>query len=178
MPNFVFIATSLDGYISAPDGGLDWLDAVPATDGDDGGFSAFMARVDLVVMGRITFDTVEGFGSGWPYPKPGLILSRTRNTAPDAFKDHVQFAQGAPQDIVATARARGFQNLYIDGGKTIRDFLDADLIDEMILTEFPILLGGGTRLFDRLEHSLSFDLLGSETLRGQLLQKHYRRRRG
>ena len=75
MSNIVYIATSLDGYISAPDGGLDWLSSVPNPNGDDLGFSKFMDRVDAIVMGRVTFETVVGFGSGWHYPIPGIVLS-------------------------------------------------------------------------------------------------------
>ena len=54
MSNIVYIGTSLDGYISAPDGGLDWLSYVPIPEGDDLGFAEFMDRVDAVVMGRKT----------------------------------------------------------------------------------------------------------------------------
>lgn len=177
MSNLVFIATSLDGFIAAPDGGLDWLQSVPAPDGDDGGFAAFMKRVDAMVMGRVTFETVVGFGAGWHYPTPGLILSSTMTQAPQRFQDHVRFANGSPREIVALASRLGYKNLYIDGGKTIQRFLNDDLIDEIIITEIPILLGGGSRLFGELEHSLMFELVGTEIVQGQLLQKRYRRNR-
>ena len=54
MTNTAYIGTSLDGYISASDGGLDWLSYVPIPEGDDLGFSEFMERIDAVVMGRKT----------------------------------------------------------------------------------------------------------------------------
>ncbi len=177
MSNFVFIATSLDGFISAPDGGLDWLETVPNPEGEDGGFGAFMERVDAVVMGRVTFEAVVGFGVGWPYPKPGIILSSTMDTAPEGFEEHVSFATGTPGEIVELASRKGFGNLYIDGGKTIQRFLEDDLIDEMTITEIPLLLGGGSKLFGELAQSRVFELLGAETVQGQLLQKRYRRKR-
>jgi dihydrofolate reductase len=62
--NIVYIATSLDGYIAGPEGNLDWLNYIPSSEGDDLGFSNFIDRVDAVVMGRITFETVIGFGHG------------------------------------------------------------------------------------------------------------------
>ncbi len=65
MSNIVYIGTSLDGYISGPDGDLDWLSYVPNPEGDDLGFSEFMDRVDVVVMGRKTFETLLGFRLGW-----------------------------------------------------------------------------------------------------------------
>ncbi|SFL58587.1 dihydrofolate reductase family protein [Shimia aestuarii] len=177
MPNIVFIATSLDGFIADKNGGLDWLESVHNPDGDDGGFAAFMERVDAVVMGRVTFESVVGFGVGWPYPKPGLILSSALTTAPVGFEDHVRFASGTPAEITRIARQLGYETLYIDGGATIQNFLRDDLIDEVIITEFPLLLGDGTRLFGPLDHPMMFDLVGTATMRGQLLQKRYRRKR-
>jgi dihydrofolate reductase len=177
LTNIVYIATSLDGFISASDGGLDWLSSVPNPTGDDLGFSKFMDRVDAIVMGRVTFETVVGFESGWHYPVPGIVLSSSMTSAPDGFSDHIQFANGAPETIVQIAEDQGFNNLYIDGGNTIQRFLREDLIDELIVTEVPILLGGGDRLFGALDHELTFDLLGTEILLDQLVQKHYRRNR-
>ncbi len=177
MTNFVYIGTSLDGYISDAEGGLDWLGYVPTPEGDDLGFSDFMSRIDAIVMGRKTFDTLIGFGLGWHYSKPGLILSATKKSAPDTYADHVSFLCGSPAEIVEQAQARGFQNLYIDGGETVQRFLQDDLIDELIITQIPILLGGGTRLFGRLDNRLGFELVGSEVLASQLVKRWYRRKR-
>jgi dihydrofolate reductase len=177
MSNIVYIATSLDGYIAGSEGELDWLDCIPKPEGDDLGFSDFMARVDVVVMGRITFETVVGFGMGWPYPVPGLILSSTLNSAPKEFSEHVAFVNGTPNEIVDFAKQAGYSNLYIDGGKTIQSFLCADLIDELIVSEIPILLGGGIRLFGELDQRLEFELVGTEVLINQIIKKWYRRKR-
>lgn len=176
MSNFVYIGTSIDGFISAPNGSLDWLDYVPIPEGNDLGFADFMGRVDAVAMGRITFETLVGFGSGWHYPKPGLILSSTLTSVPPEFENQVEIASGTPEQIVELAKERGFENLYIDGGKTIQNFLRADLIDEMIITEIPVLLGGGDRLFGEHDHRLDFELLGTDVLLGQIVKKHYRRK--
>jgi dihydrofolate reductase len=177
MTNIVYIATSLDGYISAPDGGLDWLSSVPNPNGDDMGFSKFMDRVDAIVMGRVTFETVVGFGSGWHYPIPGIVLSSTMSEAPKGFAEHVQFANGTPEEIVQIANDQGFENLYIDGGKTIQCFLSKDLIDELIITEIPVLLGSGTRLFGTLDQEMTFEFLETEVLLGQLVKRRYSRKR-
>jgi len=177
MANIVYIGTSLDGFISAPDGSLDWLSYVPIPEGNDLGFSEFMERIDAVVMGRKTFQTLLGFGVGWHYPKPGLILSSTMNSAPEEFANHVQFASGTPGEVVAFAKDQGFENLYIDGGTTIQGFLRDDLIDEMIFTQIPILLGGGDRLFGDLEQPLGFELVDSRVLLGQLVKRRYERKR-
>ncbi len=177
MTNIVYIGTSLDGYISSADGNMDWMNTVPNPEGSDLGFSQFMDRVDGVVMGRRTFEAVVGFGFGWPYPKPGIVLSSTLATAPADFKAHVQFANGSPPEIVQEAKKQGMNNLYVDGGITIQRFLHHDLIDELIITEIPILLGGGDPLFGSLETNMVFELVGTEVLLHQLLRKHYRRSR-
>ena len=177
MTNIVYVGTSLDGYISARDGDLGWLEYVPIPEGDDMGFSEFMDRIDAVVMGRKTFETLIGFGVGWHYPSPGIVLSSTMKTAPEAFAEHVQFASGSPAEVVAFAEDRGFENLYIDGGETVQRFLRDDLIDEMIITEIPILLGGGSRLFDDLDEHLGFELVSSVVMFDQFVRKHLRRKR-
>ena len=177
MSNIVYIGTSLDGYISARDGGLDWLSYVPIPKGNDLGFAEFMDGIDAVVMGRKTFETLLVFGVGWHYPKPGIVLSSTLRSAPEEFADHVQFASGTPAEIVELAREQGYENLYIDGGHTVQRFLRDDLIDELIITELPLLLGGGTRLFGELDKHLGFELVETNVLLGQLVKRRYRRKR-
>lgn len=175
MANLVYIATSIDGYIAPEDGSLEWLNTVPVPEGEDLGFSEFIQRVDAVVMGRATFEVVQGFGIGWHYPVPGIILSSTLTELPDAFLKDTFLMRGEPERIVAEARAKGFENLYIDGGATIQRFLQADLIDELIITEIPILLGGGDRLFGTLEETLKFSLVESTVLLNQLVKRRFRR---
>lgn len=175
--NIVYIGTSLDGYISGPNGDLGWLEYVPVAEGDDLGFADFMERIDAVVMGRKTFETLIGFGVGWRYSKPGVILSATLTSAPEEFADHVQFAKGTPAEIVKFAEGQGYKNLYIDGGVTVQRFLQEDLVDEIIITTIPILLGGGDRLFGQLDQPLGFELIGSEILAKELVKRRYRRKR-
>ena len=177
MTNIVYIATSLDGYIGAPDGSLDWLETVPAPEGDDLGYGEFIARVQAVVMGRRTFETVVGFGVGWPYPVPGIVLSTTLTEVPDEFAERVTLFAGEPDQVIARAVQMGFADLYIDGGITIQRFLAADLIDELILTEIPILLGAGDRLFGELEREMVFELVEAGTLANGLVKRRYRRAR-
>ena len=176
MSNIVYIGASMDGYIAAPDGNLDWLDTVPAPEGDDLGWSEFIARVDAVVMGRITFETVVGFDVGWPYPVPGIVLSTTVDAIPDGFSEHITLTRGTPAEVIEFARQQGHEHLYIDGGNTIQRFLREDLIDELIITQIPILLGGGDPLFGSLEQQMVFELIKSEVLAGQLVKSHYRRK--
>jgi dihydrofolate reductase len=128
-------------------------------------------------MGRLTFETVIGFGAGWHYPVPGIIFSSTLKSAPKDLADHVDFASGTPGEIVEIEKDKGFENLYIDGGKTIQNFLRADLIDELIISRIPLLLGAGDRLFAELDQRLNFELVSTEILLGQIVKCRYRRKR-
>ena len=148
--NSVFIATSIDGYISDKTGGLDWLNAIPNPENDTMGYVEFMETVDALVMGRTTFETVCGFDVDWPYTKPVFVLSTTLKELPESHKGKAFLVKGTLMEILDHIHTKGFPRLYIDGGITIRNFLEADLIDEMILTTIPILLGGGSSLFSEL----------------------------
>lgn len=175
MSNIVFIATSLDGYIADKEGGLDWLHSVPNPDNHDMGFSAIMERVDALVMGRNTLDVVLGFGGEWPYPKPVFVLSNTMDKVPEGYEDKVFLVKGELKDVLNELNAQGYKDLYIDGGKTVQSFLQQDLIDEMVITTIPVLLGGGAPLFGDLVKPLNFKLHKSETHLGAIVQSHYLR---
>lgn len=177
MPNIVFIAASLDGYIADKNGGLDWLHSVPNPDGDDMGFSAHMERVDALVMGRNTLDVVLSFDVDWPYNKPVFVLSNTMTEVPKGYEGKVFLVKGELEHVLKDIHQQGYQTLYIDGGVTISNFLNKDLIDEMIITTIPTLLGGGSPLFGELAEPLNFELVKSEVMLGQLVKNTYIRQR-
>ena len=175
MSNFVFAGTSLDGYIADGEGKLDWLDMIPNPSGDDMGFGAFMSSIDGVVMGRVTFETVLSFGVEWPYSKPVFVLSRTLGKIPEELIGRVEIIQGTPEEITTMLTKRGYVNLYIDGGKTIQNFLNDDMIDEMIITRLPILLGGGIPLFGELPVHQIFSHISTDVYLDELVCSHYKR---
>jgi dihydrofolate reductase len=172
MANRVYIAASLDGFIAEADGGLDWLNQLPNPTQSDFGFSHFIDSIDALVMGRNTFETVLGFGE-WPYRKPVFVLSNRPLSIPQPLDGHVERVHGPVGAVVKHLNARGFTDLYIDGGRTIQAFLQADLIDEMIITWVSLLLGDGIPLFGRIGHMRRFRLIKSEMLNEHLAQHHY-----
>lgn len=174
MTNMIYIAVSLDNFIATQDGGLDWLYAIPNPERSDYGFAEFLKHIDAIVMGRNTFETVLGFDT-WPYQKPVFVLSRTLAKLPEKAAGKAELIRGEPTEVVAALNARGYQNLYIDGGRTIQGFLEADLIDEMVITRVPILLGGGIPLFGRLPNELKFRLVSTERLNDTLVKSIYHR---
>ncbi|MEH6578630.1 MAG: dihydrofolate reductase family protein [Amphritea sp.] len=177
MSNIVYIATSLDGYIADKDGGLDWLHSIPNPDNLDLGWADFMGQIDALVMGRNTFETVCGFDVQWPYPKPVFVLSNSMTSIPEAYSDKAEIVSGPLLQVVDSLNAKGFTNLYIDGGNTIQSFLQADLIDEMIITQIPILLGGGVPLFSALSKPITFEFVSTKVQLDAMVQTHYRRKR-
>lgn len=177
MSNIVFVGTSLDGYIADRNGALDFLEMTPNPDNNDFGFFALMDRVDGVLMGRKTLETVLGFGVDWPYSKPVFVLSSTMTSVPEAVKDKVEIVSGPLQEVAAELNKRGFVDLYIDGGTLIQGFLAEDMIDELIVTQVPMLLGGGTSLFGALPEHLEFEHQRTEVMLDALVKSHYRRKR-
>ena len=175
MTNTAYIATSLDGYIADKDGNLDWLNSIPHPDNSDFGFADFMAGIDALLMGRKTFETVVGFGGPWPYDKPVFVWSAILKAIPDALQDKAEIITGSPDTVLAYLHSQSYTRLYIDGGKTIQSFLSQDLVDELIITRIPILLGGGVPLFGSLSTLLEFEHVSTEVLGGQLVKSHYRR---
>jgi dihydrofolate reductase len=174
MTNSVYVATSLDNFIATRGGGLEWLNEVPNPGQSDYGFAEFMSRIDAVVMGRNTFETVISFDS-WPYPVPVFVLSASLKTLPGNVAGKAEIIHGDPRDLVKQLNERGYRNLYIDGGRTIQRFLQEDLIDEMIITRVPVLLGEGIPLFGNLENSLNFRLEKTEQLNDALVKNSYSR---
>jgi dihydrofolate reductase len=173
--NKVFIATSLDGYIADKNGQIEWLHQVPNPTGDDMGYSQFMNEIDALIMGRVTFETVLGFDIEWPYQKPVFVLSSTIHEVPKKLENNVFLMKGDLEEILEKIHARGYQNLYIDGGTTIQHFLSADLIDELIITRIPVILGGGTPLFGQLKKSLEFKCIDTKHYVSAIDQAFYRR---
>lgn len=113
--NSLFIATSLDGYIADKNGGIDWLHSIPNPDKDDMGYVQFTNRIDALVMGRTTFETVLGFDVDWPYDKPVFVLSNTLQEIPESHQGKASLVKGTLTEILDQIHEKGFSRLYIDG---------------------------------------------------------------
>ncbi|MEZ4829000.1 MAG: dihydrofolate reductase family protein [Bacteroidia bacterium] len=175
--NIVFIGRSLDGFIAGKNGELDWLDAVPNPENVEMGYEKLMQEIDAIVMGKTTFEVVCNFGIEWPYVKPVFVLSHSLSAVPENLSGKVFLLKGNPREILREIHEKGYYKLYIDGGKTVQDFLREDLIDELRMTTIPILLGGGIPLFGDLPHPLEFEYVESQVFLNQIVQDCYRRKR-
>lgn len=173
----VFCGVSLDGFIARTNGTLDFLEGDGTAPVGDHGYEAFMAGVDALVMGRNTFNVVLGFGQ-WPYTKKVFVLSSGNldlATAKERGAD-VELLNASPEEVVRRLAARGYKSLYIDGGGTVQRFLSAGLIDRLIVTHVPVLIGQGIPLFGPLEKDVLLRLVASRSFPGGLVQSEYVRR--
>jgi len=175
----VFIATSLDGFIARADGSIDWLNeangVVPA--GEDCGYAEHMATVDALVMGRKTYEQVLTFGA-WAYGETRVVVmsSHLDPLAPGA-PTTVTASQETPAALAARLETEGCEHLYIDGGRTIAGFLEAGLIDELIITVIPILLGTGIPLFREQPADVHLELISTRAYDFGFAQHRYRVKR-
>ncbi len=165
----VFVGTGVDGFIARANGDLDFL---PPGGGEPHGYDEFMATVDALVIGRKTFETVLAFDT-WLYGgKPVFVLS-SRPLAPSPIGAVVERMTGAPAEIVSQLAARGIRHIYVDGGITIQRFLQAGLIQSLIITRVPVLIGAGIPLFGALPHDIVLRHVGTRQYASGLVQSEY-----
>lgn len=172
----VFIATSLDGFIARPDGSIDWLNdankAVPG--GEECGYSQFMESIDVLVMGKSTFELVLTFDT-WPYGnKRVVVLSSKPLIIPAGLPDTVSASSESPEVLVERLSAEGARRLYVDGGITIQRFLAAGLIDDITITLIPVLLGQGRPLFGPVTKDIPLIHVATRTFEFGFVQIKYR----
>ena len=165
----VFVGTSLDGFIARVNGDFDFL---PPGGGEPHGYDEFIASVDALVIGRKTFETVLTFDT-WPYgEKPVFVLS-TRALASAPAGAVVEHMSGDPAQIVSKLDARGIRHVYVDGGITIQRFLQAGLIQRLIITRVPVLIGAGIPLFGAVPRDILLKHVGTRQYASGLVQSEY-----
>src|SRR5882724_4791044 len=133
----VFVGTSVDGFIARPNGHLDFL---PPGGGEPHGYNEFVATVDAIVIGRKTFETVLAM-ENWPYGGKRVVVLSSRPVDLSGAGGVVEQMAGPPAEIVSQLAASGAHHLYVDGGITIQGFLRAGLIQRLVITRVPVLIG-------------------------------------
>jgi dihydrofolate reductase len=170
----VFIATSLDGFIARQDGAIDWLLARDASE-EDHGYEQFISTIDVIVMGRGSYEKVLEFDP-WPYERPVLVLSATLagSPVPERLAGKVRVVALSPADALSMLHSEGCRRVYVDGGQLIQSFLRLGLIDDLVITTVPVLIGGGRPLFGALEADLSLAHEATVSFPSGLVQTRYR----
>jgi dihydrofolate reductase len=166
----VFCGVSVDGFLARPNHKVDFLDSgeqVPH------GFEEFYGSVDVVVIGRKTYEFVAAFGE-WSYgKKPVVVLSSQQLDFSWIKGGVVEQMSDEPAEIVTRLKTRGFKHAYIDGGVTIQRFLAAGLIDRLVITRVPVLIGEGIPLFGWVPHDIRLHHVGTRSDNGGLVQSEY-----
>ncbi|WP_299493891.1 dihydrofolate reductase family protein [uncultured Shewanella sp.] len=178
----VFIATSTDGYIAKLDGNVDWLHTTgnieaEMADEQDMGFYDFIASVDCMVMGRKSMEMISKMNlspENWPYGSIRIIvLSRSVTQPPKNLFDKVEMFAGDIVPLMHQLSLEGYHHAYIDGGVTITAFLKAKLINEMIITQAPILLGKGVPLFGEMSQAITLKKAKVKAFPNDFIQVSY-----
>ena len=164
----VFVGVSLDGFLARPDGALDFLPQTP----EPHGYEEFVATIDAFVWGRKTYDFVQGYGTWFHGTKPVFVLSSNELRPPPAG-GVVERMSGHPAEIVAALEARGIRHVYVDGGVTIQQFLRAGLIQRLIITHIPVLIGEGVPLFGPLDGDIVLTHVSTRQFPSGMVQTEY-----
>jgi dihydrofolate reductase len=164
-----FVGVSVDGFLARPDHALDFL----PEGAEDHGYAEFLASVDTLVWGRNTYDKVLSFGE-WPYGTKRVVVLSSRPIKLPASDDAVvERMEGEPAEIVARLAASGAEHLYVDGGVTIQRFLAAGLVQRLVVTRVPVLIGSGIPLFGPLPHDVGLHHVATRQYPSGLVQSEY-----
>ena len=171
----VYIATSLDGFIARRDGSIDWLNEANAVvpEGEDCGFMAFMDSVDTLIMGRKTYEQVLSFDQ-WPYgDTPVVVLSHNSIKIPSHVSDTVSSSAESPAALLTRLAGQAVKHVYVDGGTTIQGFLAESLIDEITITQIPVVIGDGIPLFAPQDKDITLTHLNTTAYEFGFVQSKY-----
>lgn len=166
------LGISIDGYIARPDGSFDFL-FMPK----DYSMADFFASIDTGIMGRKSYDVSKAVGEGGFGPKlKTYVLSRT---LPPGEREGMSFVNSSPAELAEEIRQRKGKDIWLmGGGEVVRDFLKADLVDELYIGVVPVLLGEGIPLFPSGFPQRNFALIENKTFSRGLISLKYKRVRG
>lgn len=164
----IYIAASIDGYIARKDGSLDWLDRVGGFD-EDYGFQELIDSIDAVLLGRKTYEVAASVPD-WPYKgKRIVVLSKSLKTV----REEAELFQGDLIQLVSRLHSDGIKHIWIDGGMTISQFLELQMVDSLTLSLIPVILGSGIPLFSPIGKEHACRLISSRSYPSGLVQLKY-----
>jgi dihydrofolate reductase len=166
-----FVGISLDGFLARPDGSLDWLKPF---EGTEHGYTAFIAMIDTLVIGRGTYDFVLGMlrsGLPWPYQGKRCVVMTHR---PIEGRHGESAFAGEPRALLEVLSGQGARQVYVDGGVVIRSFLASGLLDEITVSVVPVLIGVGIPLFGGVALESGLVLEKATSFENGIAQLRYR----
>jgi len=172
----LFIAVSLDGYIAKPNDDLSFLKLVEK-EGEDYGYEEFMANIDTLILGRKTYDyVIREIGSSHydNGQRDVYVISRTARPA----SGRTVFYSGDLRELIQRLKSEGGKNIFCDGGaEIINELLRHDLIDELIISIVPVLIGNGVRLFQDNRPEQQLEFISAKSFETGLTQLYYKLKR-
>ncbi len=143
----LYIATSLDGFIAKPDGNLDWLTSIPPPKEGDYGYAELLRSISTTIMGRKTYDEIIGFGVEWPYTGLDSFVVTANKDLQIKSPDTYILSENL-KDFVTDLKKNTDKDIWlIGGGKLVTTFINEGILDKMIITVIPKILGEGLPLF-------------------------------
>jgi dihydrofolate reductase len=168
----VHIATSADGYIARPDGDLEWLTSRPAPKGFYG-MNAFTKSIDTKLIGRKTYDVSRRMGAKFDSKSRNVVFSR--RAPPADAPSGVEFVNGEIGPFVSRLREDPGKDIWLmGGGDLIASFLDANAIDEFVISVVPVFIGDGIPLIARRDRHVPLELQSTERFEDGVVQLRYR----
>ena len=166
----VYIATSADGYIARPDGGVEWLDRPMPKGGY--GMDAFARSIDTVLWGRKTYDFAVKMGGLSAFGNlKHYVFSRQPPSDP---LPEVEFVSGPIPEFVARLRARKGKNIWMMGGASIiAAFLDSGAIDEFSIHVIPVMIGEGIPLAAAHHRNIPLELISARSFPDGVVHLNY-----
>ncbi|MBI2518185.1 MAG: dihydrofolate reductase [Opitutae bacterium] len=164
-----YVASSLDGYIARRDGSVDWLPTPSAK--EDYGYAKFLERIDALIIGRKTYEQMLTFGA-WPYgERKCYVLSRRWAGQRDV---QAEFVGGNIATLLRRIKRQPGRDIWLmGGGESAHAFFEAGLVDEIVLTVIPTLLGEGLSLFLPQRAGARLVLRESQAFADGLVQLRY-----
>ena len=159
----LFIAQTIDGFIAREDGSLDWLLGLLNPNQIDHGYNEMINGVDIIIMGRKTYEELLGLIDEWPYQNyKTYVVTGDKNYK---LKTEQTFLlHQIDRETIGNLKSESNKNIWlVGGGKLITQFLSLDAIDEMTLSIIPVILGKGIRLFPDTPKETTFTLIKSES---------------
>ena len=172
----VYIAASVDGFIAKSDGDIEWLHRPEYSGTSINGltYDEFISTVDVLIMGRNTFEKVKTFDV-WPYEGTLVtVLTNKKFEIPPALKGKIRIEAGQPKKILSKLQKEGSRHFYIDGGITIQRFLQEKLVNELTITRIPLILGNGIPLFNYLREEQPLKLIEVNKSENGFVQERYK----
>jgi dihydrofolate reductase len=167
----VHIASSVDGYIARTDGDIEWLTSRPAPKGFYG-MGKFMKTIDTLVLGRKTFEASLQMGA--PFGSGGRSIVFSRQAAPAELPQGVEWVNESIGPFIDRLREERGKNIWLmGGGEIIASFLDAQAIDEFVVSVVPVFIGDGIPLVARRPRHALLELQSVERFDDGLVQLHY-----